>query len=157
MRFLRPGLFGLGGLVSLYGVYLLLSRQEPDQWINALIWLAGGVIIHDFVFSIGVIALGVAVSRFVPQPARAPIAVGAVIFGAVTVMAVPVLLSLGATADNPTLLDRPYLGSWLVALAVVVVAVAVAAVVRVRRAQPAGPVDAADAAEPVDRAGPGSD
>ena len=38
--------------------------------------------------------------------------VGLVVWGGLTVMAIPVLGRFGALAANPTLLDRPYLTSW---------------------------------------------
>ena len=73
------------------------------------------------------------VTRLLPSPVRAPAAVALVVVGTLTVVAVPVLGRFGAREDNATLLDRPYLGSWLVLLAVAALAVAVAGVVRSRR------------------------
>ena len=70
---------------------------------------------------------------------RAPVVVGGVVLGSVTLLAVPVLLSYGRKPDNPTLLDRDFTGGWWVFLAVRRRrAVVVAAVLRLRgRAQPA--------------------
>jgi hypothetical protein len=71
--------------------------------------------------------------RLVPSPARGPLAVALVVWGSLTLLAVPVLGRFGTLADNPTLLDRPYQTSWWILTAVVAMTVAGAAVVRARR------------------------
>jgi energy-converting hydrogenase Eha subunit G len=38
---------GIAGM--LWGAWLLVSTQRPDQWLSALVWLAGAIIVHDFV------------------------------------------------------------------------------------------------------------
>lgn len=119
---LRVLLIGLGAAVSAYGGWLLLTRQDGGQILDALIWLASGVVLHDAVLSGLVVLGGWVVSRRLPEPARAPVAIGVIVFGSLTLWAVPVLGRFGARADNPTLLDRPYLTAWLVS-AVLVVAV----------------------------------
>jgi hypothetical protein len=63
-------------------------------------------------------------------------AVALVVWGTVSLMAVPVLGRFGALSDNPTLLDRPYLSSWAVGTALVLAAVAAAGAVRARRVAP---------------------
>jgi hypothetical protein len=62
--------------------------------------------------------------------------VALIVWGSITLLAVPVLGRFGALPDNPTLLDRPYQMSWLILSAVVVAAAALAMVVRVRRVRP---------------------
>ena len=71
--------------------------------------------------------------RVLPGPWQAPATLGLVVWGGVTLMAVPVLGRFGARADNPTLLDRPYLGSWAALTVAAVLVVAVAGLVRARR------------------------
>jgi hypothetical protein len=68
-----------------------------------------------------------------PAHLRAPAAVGLVIWGSVTLLAVPVLGRFGEREDNATLLDRPYLISWCFGGVVTVMAVAVVAAWRQRR------------------------
>lgn len=125
------GVLGVG--VAAYGGWLLLSRTDNDQLLDAGIWLASGVVLHDFVLTLGVLVVGALSLRLLPEPAKAPAVVGMVVLGAVTLVAVPVLGEFGARDDNPTLLDRPYLASWLVLAAVTVLAVVVAGLVRSRR------------------------
>jgi hypothetical protein len=64
---------------------------------------------------------------------RAPAAVALIVWGSITLLAVPVLGRFGALEDNPTLLDRPYLITWLVGCALTVLLVALAGAVRSKR------------------------
>jgi hypothetical protein len=130
----RLALGGLGVGLALWGAWLALTRQDPVQLVEVAIWLAAGVALHDAIIAgltIGLVALG---RRVLPDAWRAPATLALVVWGGVTLMAVPVLGRWGARADNPTLLDRPYLASWLALTALTVVAVAVAGMVRSRRA-----------------------
>lgn len=128
----RAALITLGGALILYGAWLVLSRQDPGQWLEVGIWLGAGVVVHDAVISglvIGACLLG---SRLLPPAWRAPAVIALVVWGGVTVTAIPVLTGLGVRADNPTLLDRPYLATWWAISAIVVLAVALAGFVRSR-------------------------
>lgn len=132
----QPGRVVLGALgvaVTAYGGWLLVSRQSGDQLRSAATWLVGGVLVHDLLLSAVVIVAGVVVSRLVPEPARAPVAVGGVVLGSLTLIAVPVLGRFGARPDNPTLLDRDYTTGWLVVAALVGGAVVLASACRARR------------------------
>jgi protein-S-isoprenylcysteine O-methyltransferase Ste14 len=97
------------------------------------LWLAGGVLGHDALLSPIVVVLGVMATRLAPSAARAPLAVALIVWGSITLVAVPVLGRFGALSDNPTLLDRPYQTSWLVLTGLVVAAVAATSLVRARR------------------------
>lgn len=132
MRTLRLVLAALGVVAGLYGVWSL-REVDPGDWWSLLAYLGGGVVVHDFVLAPVVVVLGVLAARVAPEAWRAPMAVAVVVWGTVSVMAVPVLGRFGALADNPTLLDRPYLSSWAVGTALVLAAVAAAGAVRARR------------------------
>ena len=80
---LRLLLAGLGVLVGAYGAFLLLSRQDSDQLVNAAIWLAFGVVLHDLVLAPVVLGLVVAGARIAPVAARVPAATALVVLGAV--------------------------------------------------------------------------
>lgn len=129
----RVVLGGLGGLVAAYGAYLLLSRQDADQLMNAGIWVASGVVLHDFVLAPLVLGLVYAGARVAPPAARAPAAAALVVLGSVTLAAIPVLGRFGARPDNPTLLDRDYVAGWLALAGVVLLVTVVATLVRSRR------------------------
>jgi hypothetical protein len=133
---LAVGLVGV--LVGTYGAYLLLSRQDGDQLVNAAIWLASGVVLHDLVLApvvLGLVALG---ARLAPVPARVPAVAALVVLGTVTLLAIPVLGRFGARPDNPTLLDRDYTAGWLALAGVVVLTTVVASLVRSRRRPSSG-------------------
>lgn len=150
----RWALGGVGVLVGLYGAYLFLSRQqESRQLVSAAKYLVGGVVFNDLLVAVVVLVLGAVVVRVLPYAARAPVVVGGVVLGSVTLLAVPVLLSKGRKPDNPTLLDRDFVTGWWVFAAVVVVSVAVAVVVRLRRARPAEPAPAGSPEMPAEADG----
>jgi hypothetical protein len=135
MRALRLGLATLGVAAGLYGVWSLREVDRGDWW-SLLVYLVGGVVVHDFVLAPVVVGLGVLAARVAPAAWRAPMAVALVVWGTVSLMAIPVLGRFGALSDNPTLLDRPYLSSWAVGTALVLAAVAAAGAVRARRVAP---------------------
>lgn len=128
----RATLLALGVVLMLYGAWLVLVRQDPGQWLEVGIWLGVGVVAHDAVISGLVIVLCLLGSRLLPEAWRAPAVVALVVWGGLTIAAIPVLSGLGARADNPTLLDRPYVATWWVISAIVVLLVAAAGFVRAR-------------------------
>jgi hypothetical protein len=130
---MRAALGALGLAVAAYGGWLLVSRTDNAQLLDAGIWLASGVVLHDVVLTAVVLVGAALLLRVLPGQARAPAVVGLVLIGSLTIMAVPMLGEFGARDDNPTLLDRPYLASWLVVAAVTVLAVTGASLVRSRR------------------------
>jgi len=132
---LRILLAGLGALAGAYGVFLLLSRQEPAQVVNAAVWLASAVVLHDLVLAPVVLGLVAAGARVTPAAARVPVAAALVVLGAATLLAVPVLGRFGARSDNPTLLDRDYTAGWFALAGLVLLATVVSTLVRSRRQQ----------------------
>ena len=137
---MRSALAALGVGVTAYGGWLLVSRTDTAQLVDAAIWLGSGVLLHDLVLT-GVVLVVAALALRLPGPARAPAVVGLVVLGSLTLVAVPVLGGFGAREDNPTLLDRPYLTSWLGLVVVTVVAVTAASLVRSRQRQRTGQED----------------
>ena len=119
----------LGVAVAAYGAWLLL-QEDLSALVDTAVWLAGGVVLHDFVLVPLTLLLGVALIRLLPANVRAPAAGGLVVLGTVTLMAVPVLGGWGANADNPTILDRNYAAGWLVVAGVTTLVVVVTIVVR---------------------------
>ncbi|TGN62948.1 hypothetical protein EXE59_02535 [Nocardioides eburneiflavus] len=124
---------GLGVVLGAYGAWLALTRQDAGQLVEIAVWLAAGVVLHDVVVAGVVLAVVALARRVLPEPWHAPATLGLVVWGGVTLMAVPVLGRFGARPDNPTLLDRPYLGAWAALTVASVLVVAVAGLVRARR------------------------
>jgi hypothetical protein len=119
----------LGVAVAAYGAWLLLQEDLSDL-VDTAVWLAGGVVLHDFVLVPLTLLLGVALVRLLPANLRAPVAGGLIVLGTVTLMAVPVLGGWGANADNPTILDRNYAAGWLAVAGATILAVLVTIVLR---------------------------
>ena len=131
IRSMRWATGAAGVALALYGGWLLVTRE--DRLGDVALWLVAGVVLHDAVLAAVVVVLGALAVRLAPAPARAPLAVGFVMLGPVTLLAVPVLGRFGARADNPTLLDRDYTAGWLVLAGITTVAVVGATLVRSRR------------------------
>jgi hypothetical protein len=132
MRGARGVAVAAGVVATAYGVWLLLDLG----WANTrstLVWLVGGVVLHDGVFAVAVMAVALVALRLVPADRLAPWVVALVILVPVTLVGVPELGRFGARADNATLLDRPYWLGWSAMVTLVVVAVLVGAVATRRR------------------------
>ncbi|QIG42833.1 hypothetical protein G5V58_08665 [Nocardioides anomalus] len=117
---------GLGGVVGLYGAWLLLTTQDRDQLVSAGTWLVGGVVLHDGVLAPLVLLVLFVGGRLLPAAYRAPAAIGLLVLGSLTLLAVPVLGAFGRQVHNPALLDRHYWVGWLVLAALVLLAVVAA-------------------------------
>ena len=116
----RLALGGVGVLIGLYGVFRLLELGW-DNLVATVVWLAGGVVLHDAVLApLVVVVCALAVLALRSRAWRAAAAGGLVVLGTVTLTAVPVLGRFGAKADNPTLLDRPYVVGWFLLVVLVV-------------------------------------
>lgn len=133
----RAALLVLGVLVGTYGAVRLLGLGWSNL-VATLPWLAGVVVAHDAILAPVVVLAGVAAARRLPRWSRAGALVLLVVWGSVTVVAVPVLGRFGAKADNPTLLDRPYAAGWLAMTGLVLVAVALLAIRDRRKGAPRG-------------------
>ena len=131
---LRLLLGALGVVMGAFGALRFLQLDLPDI-VDAVLWLAGGVVLHDAVVAPLTILLTVVLGRVVPDAWRSRVTVAAVVLLTVTAVAVPVLGRFGARSDNPSLLDRDYVGGWLVLAALVLVVTLVSGVVarRLRR------------------------
>jgi hypothetical protein len=129
-------LLGLVGVAAAaYGAWSLL-HEDRDNWADLVdtgVWLGAGVVLHDFVVVPLTLAAGWLVTRLLPPGRRTPVAVGLVVLGTLSLLAVPVLGGWGANADNPTILDRDYVLGWLVVAGVTTVVVLATMVTKVRR------------------------
>lgn len=111
----------VGVLAGAFGALRFLQLDFPDI-VNAVLWLAGGVIVHDAIIAPLTIGLTVLATRVLPARLRTRVTVALVVLATVTLTAVPVLGRFGVKPDNDTLLDRNYVGGWLVFAAIVVLA-----------------------------------
>jgi hypothetical protein len=118
----RLVLGAVGVAMGAFGA-LRLVQLDLDDLVDAVLWLAGGVLLHDVVVAPLTIAVTLLATRVVPARARTAVVVGVVVLATVTVTAIPVLGRWGVRADNPTLLDRDYTAGWLVFAGLVVLGV----------------------------------
>ena len=128
----------LGVAMGAFGALRFLQLDLPDI-VDAVLWLAGGVVLHDAIVAPLTIALTVLATRVVPSRARVRVTVALVVLATVTVTAIPVLGRFGARPDNPTILPRHYVLGWLVfVVLVLIVTLLVGPVTRLvrRRAEP---------------------
>lgn len=119
----------VGVAMTAFGALRFIQLDLPDI-VNAVLWLAGGVVLHDAVIAPLTVGLTVLATRVVPAGARMRITVALVVLVTVTATAVPVLGRWGARPDNPTVLDRNYVVGWLVFAALVLLATLWSPVIR---------------------------
>ncbi len=136
----QAGLGALGVLVAAYGAWLLLSRQDTAGNLDVLLWLAGGVVVHDALLAPALVALCWVGARLLPAVARPAAAAGLVVLGSLTLLAVPFLGGYGRenAPDNSTLLDRDYTAGFLVLVGVVLVAVVLPVLLHTARTRRSG-------------------
>ncbi|MFJ3305278.1 hypothetical protein ACIPSA_19565 [Streptomyces sp. NPDC086549] len=123
MKVLRTTV-GVAG-VALMGVGAsLLSdvRDLPD----VLVWLGGAIVLHDAVIAPMVLLVGLLLVR---GGVRGPVRAALVVVGALTTVALPVLLRPGKTA-NSSVLPLDYPSNWLIALVAVATVTALVLAVR---------------------------
>ncbi|MGW5061078.1 hypothetical protein ACWEQ2_27805 [Streptomyces sp. NPDC004096] len=121
-----------GLVLSGVGVHLLLDVRDLA---GVLVWLGGAVVLHDALIAPLVLLMGWVLVR---GGVRGPVRGALLVAGALTAVALPVLLRPGKSA-NSSVLPLDYLRNWLLALVgVVAVAVLVTAarVVRRKRRRP---------------------
>jgi len=128
----RLAIGALGVAAAVWGA-VMLSDDGTARLVNVGLWLVGGVVLHDAVLAPTVVLLGVAAARWLPRHRRPLAALAFMVWATVTVAAANVLLDVGGKADNDSLMNRPYVLSWLVLTGVLVAVVLVAAVVTDRR------------------------
>jgi hypothetical protein len=128
----------LAGLALLgYGA-VLAWEFASSRTVNAVqggAWFIAGPIIHDGLVApvVGIVGLGLA--RILPRPWRAPVAVGLVLTGVLTLLSVPLLWRPFGTAVNPGLHDRDYGTGLAIALGVVWICVIVGGLAQQRRSR----------------------
>ena len=132
MRATRRILVLAGVGFGLWGLWLVRDFTGA-QLTSTGIWLAGGVVLHDFVLAPITVILGFAAARLLPGHFRAATGLAFLLWATLTVVFFPVLSGQGGKPDNMTILGRPYLLSWVVMTVVLAGLAAVMAVRRKRR------------------------
>jgi len=134
----RLALLGAGVALVGVGVVVGLTSVPQGQWPSVLLWLAGGVAVHDAVLAPAAVVLGALVLPRVPvgwRPALRAGALGAVVLA---IVAVVIVVASGMRRD-PSVVPVPLSTSLVVASAVLVLAVLAGAAVGTVRARPRVP------------------
>ncbi|MCT9935112.1 hypothetical protein N5079_33415 [Planotetraspora sp. A-T 1434] len=121
------GLVAIGG----YGI-LTTASVGPFGWA---LWFAGVAVAHDFLLVPVVMAVGLLMRRTV-EPYRSCLATTLIIMGAVTVVALPLVLGFGKRPDNLSQLPLNYPLNLVLVLLVIAAISTVVLALRVK-----GPVE----------------
>jgi hypothetical protein len=120
-------LTGAAGLALMgVGASLLLDVRDLT---GVLFWLGGAVVLHDVVIAPVVLLVGLVVVR---GGVRGPVRGALLVAGALTAVALPVLLRPGKPA-NSSVLPLDYPRNWLLALVAVATVTALLLAVRATR------------------------
>jgi hypothetical protein len=123
MRALRVTTGAAGVALIGVGVFLLMDVRDLT---DVLVWLGGAVVVHDLVIAPVVLLAGLLLVR---DGARRPVRGTLLVMGALTAVALPVLLRPGRTA-NSSVLPLDYPRNWLIALGAVAAVTAIWSTVR---------------------------
>lgn len=117
-RNVRIGIGGVGGVLLLVGAVYFVLRPLGDL-LSAVIWFTVPAVLSDLLVLPVVAVVGAFLTSRVPAWFRLPVQVGLVAIAVLTAIALPFLGRPGLHPDNPTLLNRNYLGGWAVYVALI--------------------------------------
>lgn len=126
MKAARLTLGALGAAGVFWGAWLL-SDDGFDRLRSTALWFVGVVVLHDAVLAPIVVVIGVIATRTLRH--RTVAAVAFLIWGTLTLAVANVLSGVGGKPDMDSLLNRPYVGAWLV-LSGIIAAGALAVIAR---------------------------
>lgn len=115
------GVVGVAGLgMCAFGILQFIDRTSPgpQDIIDVLVWLGGAIALHDGILVPVVLAVGWLV---VKSPFSAALRGGLLTASCLTLIALPMMLRAGKTANN-TVLPLNYVANWVIVLAATVVA-----------------------------------
>jgi hypothetical protein len=111
--------FAIAGLAALaWGGWLAwdFGTNSARDGVQALAWFVAGPVVHDGLIAPAVGIIGLVIAKNLPKPWRAPVAVGLVLTGILTVLAIPLLWRPFGVPSNPGLHDGNYAAGLAVAL-----------------------------------------
>lgn len=124
------GVAGVGAMA--WAAWLVLTGGAATDPKAVAIWLVGGLVLHDAVLAPLVVVLGWLAARVLPPWLRAPVQVGTLVAGVVTLASIPLLLGRGRRPDNPSANPLDYSRNLFVVLAGIALVCGVWALVRWR-------------------------
>jgi hypothetical protein len=133
MKIWRIVLAVVGIGLATYGVSLLLTQIPRQTLILLALWLIGALIIHDGVLSPAVVAVGVALRRYVPDRGRRYLQFALIMAAMVTVIAVPMIYRAHTQPPAKALLLQDFGINLTVLLAAIGCGTLIAYAIRVAR------------------------
>ena len=134
-RTLRLLLGAIGVVVMLVAAHGIWADRRYTAPTGLVEWLAGSIVLSDFVIAPLVLVLGFLVVRLVPAVVRPAVVLGLMVAGSVFLVGLPVLAASRRPRANPTVLPLDYGRGLLATFAAVVLVTAVGAGVLVRRSR----------------------
>lgn len=129
---MRAALIALGALVMGYAV--LGAATDPGlKPGGVLLFLATVLVAHDAVLLPATIGVGALIARLAPGWARPSIRTAAIVSLAISLVALPLVLGYGRSADNPSILPLAYGRGLALILTTIWVAALVTALLTRRR------------------------
>lgn len=129
----RLALAAVGILVIAFGAVRILYDHTNTHPFGLAKWLAGAIIVHDFVIAPVSLGIGWAVARAVPGRAQAYVQGALAVAGVTTFVALPLIYRHGQSAPGTTLLRRAYGLNLLILLAVIALGAVAAYLLQSRR------------------------
>ncbi|NUR94652.1 MAG: hypothetical protein HOV67_05260 [Kribbellaceae bacterium] len=125
---IRIALVVVGVLMALWGGWELVQSVDLRGLVRLPLWLAGAVVIDDFLLAPLTVGVGWVVARWSMGPGRhrtvSVVRTTLVLVGVTSLVALPLVWRQG-TGVNPTVLPRDYLRDWLLLEATIVLVGAV--------------------------------
>ncbi|WP_421732753.1 hypothetical protein [Cellulomonas sp.] len=131
----RLALLALGVVLMGTGVVVGLTTVPQGQWPSVLIWLAGGVAVHDAVLAPTAIVLGLVVLPRLGADWRPAVRAGGLGAAVLALFAVVVVVASTMRRD-PSVVPVPLSTSLVVASSVLVLAVMIGAALGTARRRP---------------------
>jgi hypothetical protein len=124
-QWLRRALGVIGIALTGYGILRILQLVHGSQLFGLVIWLVGGLAIHDGLLAPAVIGIGLLLRRFLPERPRAFVQAALVTGGLISSVGLVLIWRRGKTsAPSLALLDQNYLSHLILLLGLVGGAVA---------------------------------
>lgn len=129
-----------GGVVlGVYGAIRLLTDVPGASLLRLAVWLVGALVINDLVLSPLVVAVGVALRRWLPDRARRYVQAFAIMAAMITLVALPMIYLQRTFPPEKALLEQDFGVNLMILLAVAAVISLLGYVRDRRRARPAAP------------------
>jgi hypothetical protein len=99
---------GSGVVLATYGAVRLLTDVPGASLLRLAVWLAGAVVLSDLVISPLVVAVGVALRRWLPDRGRRYLQAFLIMAAMITVVAAPLIYRQGSAPPEKALLNQDF-------------------------------------------------